>query len=210
MDWCEQELCALVVNPAGTWSNALYVLLGLWMWHHARQSGRADLRLFGPASIAVGVFSGVYHASYTFLLQFLDFVGMFLFCFVVLARNAVRLGWVEARGERRLFGWGVAGASASVPPLFAVGFPIQATVALCIGAALAQEARLRRTASAPLPSAYWLGLGLLGAAAVCSALDVTRVWCEPTSWLQGHAAWHLLSALALLAFYRFYAALPAR
>jgi hypothetical protein len=207
VDWCEQELCALVVNPANTWSNALYLVLGVWMWRHARRTGRDDLRAFGPASVAVGVFSFVYHASYTWLLQFFDFVGMFLFCFVVLARNARRLGWVSPRGETRFLLLGVALASALVPVLFEAGIPIQGTVALCIAAALGQEASLRRGAAAPLPRAYWLGLALLGAAGLASLLDVTRVWCEPTSWLQGHAVWHVLSAAALLAFYRFYEAL---
>jgi len=209
VDWCELERCAWIVNPADTWSNLAYVALGLWMWHDARRRGRADLQAFGPASILVGVFSGVYHASYTFALQFFDFVGMFVFCFLVLARNAVRLGWIPPtqEGRWRLVGIGV--ASAAVPPLFGLGIPIQGTVALCIGVAIAQEARLRRGTAAPLPRAYWLGLALLGAAAVCSLLDVTRVWCDPSSWLQGHAAWHLLSACALVAFQRFYAALPA-
>lgn len=208
VDWCEQELCALVVNPANTWSNALYLVLGVWMWRHARRTGRDDLRAFGPASVAVGVFSFLYHASYTWLLQFFDFVGMFLFCFVVLARNARRLGWVSAQGETRFLLIGVVAASALVPVLFEAGIPIQGSVALCIVAALGQEARLRRGAEAPLPRAYWLGLALLGAAGLASLLDVTRVWCEPTSWLQGHALWHVLSAAALLAFYRFYEALP--
>ena len=46
---------------------------------------------------------------------------------------------------------------------------------------------------------------------LCSALDVTRVWCDPENhWLQGHAAWHLLSAASLVALYRFYAGLPAQ
>jgi len=208
VDWCEQELCALVVNPANTWSNALYLVLGVWMWRHARRTGRDDLRAFGPASVAVGVFSFLYHASYTWLLQFFDFVGMFLFCFVVLARNARRLGWVSAQGETRFLLIGVVAASALVPLLFEAGIPIQGSVALCIVAALGQEARLRRGAEAPLPRAYWLGLALLGAAGLASLLDVTRVWCEPTSWLQGHALWHVLSAAALFAFYRFYEALP--
>jgi hypothetical protein len=210
VDWCEQELCAWVVNPADTWSNLLYLALGVWMWHDARSRGRADLRLFGPASIAVGVFSGIYHASYTWLLQFFDFVGMFVFCFVVIARNARRLGWVGARGEPRFFLAGVAASSALVPPLFAAGAPIQGTVALCIALALGQEAWLRRGAQERLPRAYWTGLALLAAGGVCSLLDVTRVWCDPTHWLQGHAVWHVLTACALLAFYRFYAGLPER
>ena len=210
VDWCEEELCALVVNPSDTWSNLAYLVLGLWMWRSARRSGRADLQLFGPASLAVGVFSLLYHASYTWLLQFFDFVGMFVFCFVVLARNARRLGWVEARGETRFFGVGVAVSSALVPPLFEAGIPIQGMVALCIAAALGQEAWLHRSAREPLPRAYWAGLALLAAAGLCSLLDVTRVWCDPASWLQGHAVWHVLSACALLAFYRFYAALGER
>jgi hypothetical protein len=210
VDWCEQELCALVVNPANTWSNLAYVALGLWMWRDARRRGRAELRLFGPASVVVGVFSFVYHASYTWLLQFFDFVGMFVFCFVVIARNARRLGWVGARGEPRLFFAGVAGASALVPPLFAAGIPIQGTVALCIAAALGQEAWLRREAPAKLPRAYGVGLALLAAGGLASLLDVTRVWCTPASWLQGHAVWHVLTAAALFAFYRFYAELGAR
>jgi Ceramidase len=210
VDWCEEELCAWIVNPADTWSNLAYVALGLWMWRAAR--GRRELRLFGPAGVAVGVFSFAYHASYTWALQFLDFVGMFLFCFTVLARNASRLGWIEPRREPLFFALGVTGASALVPVLFELGVAIQLTVAVCIAVALGQEAWLRRRAPGPsLPRVYWLGLGLLGLAALCSLLDVTRTVCDPQNhWLQGHAAWHVLSALALVAFFQFYAALPGR
>jgi hypothetical protein len=210
VDWCEEELCAWIVNPADTWSNLAYVALGLWMWRAAR--GRSDLRLFGPAGVAVGAFSFAYHASYTWALQFFDFVGMFLFCFTVIARNAIRLGWVAPRGEPLFFSLGVLGASALVPVLFELGVAIQLTVAVCIAVALAQEAVLRRRAppGAAFSRSYWVGLALLGLAALCSLLDVTRVACDPQNhWLQGHAAWHVLSALALLAFFRFYAALPA-
>jgi hypothetical protein len=210
VDWCEEELCAWIVNPADTWSNLAYVALGLWMWRAAR--GRADLRLFGPASIAVGAFSFAYHASYTWALQFLDFVGMFLFCFLVIARNATRLGWIESPREPRFFALGVAGASALVPVLFELGVAIQLTVAACIAVALVQEAALARRAASPAGRSrdYAAGLALLALAGLASLLDVTRTWCDPADhWLQGHAIWHVLSALALAALFRFYAALPA-
>jgi hypothetical protein len=55
---------------------------------------------------------------------------------------------------------------------------------------------------------FWLAVGLMAAAAACSVADVTRVWCDPDNhWLQGHAAWHGLSALALLFTARHHAAL---
>jgi hypothetical protein len=209
VDWCEENLCAWVVNPANAWSNLAYVAVGLWLVREARRAGRADLARFGPTLVLVGLFSGVYHASYTWALQLLDFVGMFLLCFLVLARNASRLGWIEPRRETLALLGGTAGASATLPWMFERGIPIQGTVAACVAAALAQEAWLRRRASAPLPRAYRAGLALLGAAGLCSLLDVTRVWCDPTDpWLQGHALWHVLSALAFVPFFRFYASLP--
>lgn len=210
VDWCEIERCAVIVNPIDAWSNALYLLLGVWMWREARRSGRADLARFGPASVAVGVFSFAYHASYTFALQFLDFVAMFLFTFTVLARNAVRLGWIPPARETRFFVLGVLGMSALVPPLFYAGFPIQALVGLLIAIGLAQEWRLyRRDGPRDAYRVYRLGLALLGAAAIASLVDVTRIACDPESLWQGHALWHLLSALALAAFFRFYADLPS-
>ena len=209
VDWCEEELCALVTNPANTWSNLLYIALGVFMWREARRRGSRALALFGPASIAVGVFSLVYHASYTWLLQFFDFVGMSLFCFTVLTLNARRLGWIGAERQTAFYLGGVALFSALVPALFEAGVPIQGLVGLLVLAMIGQELRLRRRDGVlPAHRVWWTALALITAAAVCSALDVTRVWCDPADhWLQGHAAWHLLSAASLYALFRFYAAL---
>lgn len=210
VDWCEAELCAWVTNPANTWSNAAYLVFGLWMWALARRSGRPELRLFGPASIAVGLFSGVYHASYTWFLQFFDFVGMFLFCFLVITLNALRLGWIAPRQRLPFYLAGTLLFSALVPIAFHAGFPIQALVLVLILTMVGQEAGLRGRSPGADYRPYFAALALIGAAALCSALDVTRVWCDPENhWLQGHALWHLLSAASLLALYHFYARLPA-
>ena len=182
------------------------------MWREARRSGPADLARFGPASVAIGVFSFAYHASYTFALQFFDFVAMFLFCFTVLARNAVRLHWVPAARETRFFAIGVIGLSALVPPLFYAGFPIQSLVGILIAIGLAQE-----MAPAPARRAERRVPDLPRRDSRCSARRRSRRCSTSrasrairTSWLQGHAVWHVLSALALAAFFRFYAELPSR
>jgi hypothetical protein len=208
VDWCEQELCALVVNPANTWSNLLYLALGVLMWREARALGRRDLAVFGPASIAVGVFSLVYHASYTWFFQFFDFVGMFVFCSLPLARSGRRLGWIAPGSELAVQAAGVALFSAAVPVLFELGVPIQGLVFALIVAIVAVElALLARTPDRSAYGWFFAALALITLGAVFSVLDVTRTWCDPHSWLQGHALWHLLSAASLYALFRFYRAL---
>jgi hypothetical protein len=81
---------------------------------------------------------------------------------------------------------------------------------------LAQELSIRRRSRAvgfgfvAGYRSFAAALLLLSAAGAASLADVTRTWCDPTNhWLQGHALWHLLSAGALYALYRFYAGLPS-
>jgi hypothetical protein len=180
------------------------------MWWAARQRAAPGLALFGPAAAVVGVCSGIYHASYTYVLQLLDFLGMYVFCFLVITLNARRLGWI---GEGSLLRWylgGVALFSALTPLLFETGLPIQGLVLVLILFAVGQEWALhRRSPAVPVRyAAFVLALGLLTAAGLSSAADVTRAWCDPTNhWLQGHALWHVFSAAALLALFYFYAGL---
>ena len=39
VQWCEENLCALVTAPANTWSNLAYIVVGLVMWAAARRLG---------------------------------------------------------------------------------------------------------------------------------------------------------------------------
>jgi len=208
VNWCEEELCSWVVNPADTWSNLAFIVLGVVMWLQARQHPTGVLRLFGPISVTVGAFSFAYHASYTYFLQFFDFAGMFLFCFTVITANALRLGWVRLQHMWPVLLTGVAVFSAGVPILGLTTVPIQSLVALLITVIIGQEvavARREPDGAPPRRKLFYLALGFLAVAAAFSLADVTRTWCDPRDHiLQGHAIWHLLSALALYTLYLFY------
>ena len=214
VNWCEEELCSWVVNPADSVSNLAYVAFGVLMLATARRGEDSQIVwLFGPASILVGLFSFAYHASYTYFFQFFDFVGMFIFCFAVITANAVRLRWIEPSGTLRFYVVGVAGLSALVPIVSKTQVPIQFLVLLLALVILGQEFaafRRQRPSDPPTPRLlFFAGLGLLGLALAASLADLTRTWCEPTNhWLQGHALWHVLSAGALYLLFRFYRQLP--
>ena len=49
-----------------------------------------------------------------------------------------------------------------------------------------------------------LSLAALVAARICWVMDVKGSFSGPDTWLQGHAVWHLLTALALAAIYFYY------
>ncbi len=206
IDWCEQELCAWVTNPANTWSNFAYFAFAIGMISIARRHGSPELRLFAPAALLTGVFSLLYHASYTFLFQFFDFVGMFVFCFVPITLNAIRLDQISATRRLRFYSIGVVAMSALVPLGYFASLPIQALVLVLIIVIIGQEAAIhRRGATSPDYHWYLIALALITGAAICSALDLSRTFCDPNNhWIQGHAAWHILSAAALFALFQFY------
>ncbi|HRE90801.1 MAG TPA: ceramidase domain-containing protein [Myxococcota bacterium] len=110
--WCEAQVCSLVVEPANTWSNLAYILIGLLLLARSRRrrhhgAPHRMARTFGTAEIIVGVFSFAFHMSYSGLLQVLDFAAMFVFVGLTLSLNLVRLGWLPERLRVRVYVLGV-------------------------------------------------------------------------------------------------------
>jgi hypothetical protein len=204
VDWCEAQRCAWVVEPANAWSNLGYIVIGAALIALARGARSGALRSFGPAAIVVGLCSGVYHASYTFVLQILDFFAMYVFCYLLLAVNLRRAGRLSARAWLPAYaGLVLATTGLTVAADFA-SVPIQGIVFVLIVAIVASELALR--ARAPYAMGWFAAaIAAIALGGVASALDVTRTWCDPHHpFLQGHAIWHLLSAACLGAAYLHY------
>ncbi len=202
VDWCEAQRCALVVEPANTWSNLAYVAVGLLLIWLARSSASRQLRFFGPAAILVGLCSGIYHASYTFTLQVLDFFAMYVFCYLLITVNLRRLGRLPAELWWRRFWQLVVATTVVTVGIDFLEIPIQGIVFALILVIVGTEALAHRRDPDGSLRFFFLSLALLCTAGTFSALDVTRTWCDPEHpVLQGHAIWHVLTALALLAAY---------
>jgi len=207
--WCEQRLCAWVNEPANAWSNLAFVVVALVIFRMGRgraASGTTGLmRWFAPLVALMGACSFVYHASNVWLTQVFDFLGMYLFCCLLLGLNVVRLGWLSERALPRVYVGTALGLTALTAGIVRVGAPIQGIVFVLIVATVITEGLCRRRAKEYGLAGFFAALGLMAAAILCSLLDVTRVWCDPADhFLQGHAAWHVLSALSLLPAYVHY------
>lgn len=212
--WCEAQVCSIVVEPANTWSNLAYILIGLMLLTRATRRERRGAphrmaRTFGRAEIVVGVFSFAFHMSYSGFLQILDFAAMFVFVGLTLSLNLVRLGWLPEHRRTHTYVLGVVALTALVVGLRFTPFPIQLVTPVLILATAATELALwwRGRSHTPRGLYRWFlaSLLLLVGAAVCSALDAARIWCDPHDHVvQGHALWHVLSAISLGLLARFY------
>jgi len=195
--WCEQTLCAVVAEPANTWSNLAFFFGAAVLWALNRGETSKTLRFWVTASIWVGLTSLVYHATVTFVLQVFDFFGMYFYFVLLVLLNLIRMGRV-AKEKLFVLLWPAIGALTVFTVVVAkLGLPVQGIIVVLLVAALATEA----VASKGDPARhgwFFVTLALITVAAAFSASDASRRWCDPENHVfQGHAIWHCLAAVAL-------------
>lgn len=210
--WCEEYLCSWIVTPANTWSNLAYLVAAYSMHRRIKGDVKRLLWLFVPATIATGITSFAYHASVSRFFQLFDFFGMFTFTVLGVVLNLRRELWLETRHTTLAYIIGLLIASIAVPVFeIILGLPIQATVLALVIIQLLQELRLRLGRYRKHPhlkppyTRFKQSLFFLAVALVCSVADLTRKWCDPQNhFIQGHALWHVLSAVGLYCLFLFY------
>ncbi len=210
LKWCEAARCSWITEPANAWSNLAYLAAAALTFAWARRDPRASIRLMPAALAFLAVASFAYHSSNTFALQVLDFLGMFGFLFLPLVLNLVRLGALPASRGPVAYAALVLVSLGLVFAGRALRLPYQALVAIFTLVTVGSEAAMPRARRPASYRDYAAALALLLLAATCSALDLSRTWCDPEDHLlQGHAAWHVASAASLVFVFRHYAALRA-
>ncbi|WNG13764.1 ceramidase domain-containing protein [Cystobacter fuscus] len=198
--WCEATLCGWVNEPANAWSNLAYFVVALWCVWRWRATGSRAMRRFAWTTGLVGIFSFIYHATNNFGTQLLDFVGMYVLVFLLVALNLHRVGWLPRQQVGSVHMGLTMGCTVLVPVMRHFDFPYQSVVLVAVLVIIGTELHLsRRKDRHESYRDFWWAVGLIAAAAAFSVVDVTGLWCAPNNhFLQGHAVWHVLSALALL------------
>jgi len=203
MKFCEERICALIVEPANTWSNLAYIAVGLWILQTARRDKEKILAFIGVTEILTGIGSFFFHGSGTFIGEFFDLGGMFLFSAYMLIFNIWR--WKNLNKKQLLTGYISLVALSSLSMLFfrPIGVPIfalQVTVAMCLELYLGITKR-------PLPRYFffWAMVIAFSIAFFIWILDFRGYVCNPQNHIfQGHAAWHLINSFCFYFLYRYY------
>jgi len=204
--WCEAMTCSWITEPANTWSNLAFILAGIIIWRDSKKNNLETIKLLGPTVIMMGLFSFIYHASYTFYLQIFDFIGMFAFIGILLLFNLRRMGVISKDRQVPLFIGGVTFCTALFLFFYWVNIPMQIIVAVLVVGVVASEIMARKNANTkPVITEFVKAMACLGVALTFTLLDVTRIWCNPQNhWIQGHAIWHIFNAATVYFCYKYY------
>ncbi|TNF05982.1 MAG: hypothetical protein EP326_00200 [Deltaproteobacteria bacterium] len=204
--WCEQTRCALITEPATTWSNFGMILPGLIIWKLSRNCEFKWIRLFGLNLMLMGLLSFFYHATNNLATQFIDFIGMYLYTGTIITINHARL---KLNGESHTnFFMLVMGINVLLLSLF-IFFDLsyQALILLNIVVVLIQEFLVFKQ-KPRVETKYgqlWISLIFMAMAQSFSLMDHTRIWCHPTnSVLHGHAIWHILAGISGIFSFMYY------
>ena len=219
MDFCEASRAGIIKQPANTLSNLGFMIAGLLIgWAASRddagnhpdwQGNPMRRTVFYPTFYAaVAMFLGpgsmALHASTTWWGGKVDVFSMFMWISFPIAYGIARLRQWSVRGFLFLY----------VPLVIALGayllvdrYPGRQMFGILIGVFVAIEVAIFRSFPDNRIRRLWLGAAaaMFGLAfAIWIPSRTGAAWCNPTSWLQGHAAWHLLDAGAVGAIFMFY------
>ena len=197
--FCEERLCAWVVEPSNAFSNVGYVIVGILVLLAARR--RIPFFVIGLASIFIGLGSFVFHGTGTRIGELLDVSAMYLLSAIGIVFAIRRLVPVST-------------TTFVVTYLAIVAASVGCMIGLHTNGILMFAAQFA-LATALEVAAYWFGerarsyrwqwalaASFLAAFAIWN-LDKWNVLCDPTNHLvTGHAVWHVLTAVTIYCFFR--------
>ncbi len=203
--FCEAIGSGTIAQPVNTWSNLAFVWVGAFIAVSAtpdRPLRRSDALLLAFACVAIGLGSWLYHASLSFVGQWFDVMSMYLLGTFMVLHAAARLRPI---GDRTFTIYYVAINVALGVLLIVWPNARRYLFGMLIASALILEAILHRRKQTTL-QAKWLitALGVYVVAQIIWTLDLNHIVCDPTSVLQGHAVWHVLTAASAGLLYVYY------
>jgi len=214
-NFCEAPSGWAVRQPANSFSNLGFVVAGLLIaWHAGSVRGGVLARrpwlptamacivvLLGPASAAM-------HATQSALGGHLDMLSMYLIA--ALAFSYALMRFLRAGTAVLGAAFVLAIAVCEIVETYGPSVPVVDTSAnatfgaLLVAATILELLVMRRGLTTSRRAYAFASVGtLLVAFGIWNASNAFL--CAPHSWLQGHAAWHLLDAVAAYLLYRYYA-----
>ena len=200
--FCENRLCSWVVEPANTWSNIGFVIVGLYLYWHAKRHSLPNLHYIGAIVFFEGLGSAFFHGSGTFIGEVADVGCMYLISGMFICVALLRIGTLNHRQALWLYLVIAVGSTAVLIWFKTIGialFAFQVTLATIL------EIYLRRFRRSDVRYGWLLTMVICFAIAFFIwNMDIRGIWCDPDNHIfTGHSAWHLLNAFCMYCYYQF-------
>lgn len=220
MTFCEHG-SGIIRQPMNTWSNLGYVVAGLivgWWTVRRFRPGTAVLAgnrmhafllfpvLYATVAASIGPASMALHASTTTWGGQVDILSMLLWAAFVLAYGLTRaLDW----DERRFLAVFLAVFAVAASIFLAQPISVSGTVifgVIIAGFAATEAWIVLRRAELTADRRFLAGTAVSFAVAFAIWIpsQTGGPLCAPDSWLQGHAVWHVLTAVSVLSLFAYY------
>ena len=207
--YCEENLCSWITAPANTWSNLTYFYAAWLIRKNQTNENQQINRLFFLAAVATGMGSFLYHASFTFMFQILDFIGMFMFSSLLLILNLKRLRFFTKLSIHLSYSMMVF-LTSSLFIYFGANlgktmFGIHIVIALLFEFIIFLKSKNNKQTIQVDYKWFKISLILFFMAYAAWWVDTAHLWCQPTNhFLQGHAIWHIINAFCFTTMAKFY------
>lgn len=200
---CEANVCGWVTQPANTWSNVGFFLVGAWVLAVARREQRALAGTVGLLAIATGLGSIAFHATSTLAGQLLDQGAMLLESGLFVVVSLAMLTRLERSAALALYVLASIvglGLLVTIPTAGIALFAVEMTLFGLLELALLR--RGPRISYAPLATV----VALFVVAYAAWWTERLGVLCDPDNHVFGlHALWHFLGAASFPFWYRHFA-----
>ncbi len=194
---CTDTLTNIPAQPANTYSNILYLLAGLAALLRRRKLASVT---FATACVILFVGSSWFHALISESGQLADVIGMYC-VFSFLASYAV----VTTQNLHQRYWLATLLAILVAVPLSLFANRLSSTPVLIITVLIvAGNIILALICKKQSGKKALVILGLFILAFLFRQLDVTGTLCNPGSWFQGHAVWHVLCGIGIYTVFRFF------
>ncbi len=198
VEFCEKAGAGIIKRPFYAISNLAYIFVGLIILNKKTRLSQA----FGYTSLLIGSLSFFYDASYTYLSQLLDLVGMLLFVNLLIYLSASRYFKIS---NKKLI--------AIQLLLFVIGMAIIVsfkwfTGGLVFGSFILLEIILEwllwRQGKAKSIKLWLWGLGLFILGFIVWLPDASGWLCDPRNIINGRSIFHFLTAGTIYLLYQYF------
>ena len=207
MEFLDYALCAWIRQPANTWSNLVFLGIGILILSRTKSGPSRHFSGLGWVSVLTGIGSAFYPASESRMGAIADYLGMYLGSAYMLTTNIHRLTHWKSPVRIAVY-WSILALTLGTMILnenLARAVYAMVTIVCCLSLEAVIYIRNRRTEQ---PINYtWFGI--VGVLFILSygiwKLDEARWVCNPQNhWINGHAIWHVLNAVSFYALFLYY------